>query len=85
MFFSHLYFRELIVQAPAAAGADADDDDDIDLFADETEDEKKAAEEREAAKKDTKKPKESKYFSNLDWITVPIVNCGKIVCITDIF
>ncbi|CAN7035627.1 unnamed protein product [Brassica oleracea var. botrytis] len=46
-------------EAPATAGADADDDDDIDLFADETEDEKKAAEEREAAKKDTKKPKES--------------------------
>ncbi|CAH8281673.1 unnamed protein product [Eruca vesicaria subsp. sativa] len=47
-------------EAPAAAtGADADDDDDIDLFADETEDEKKAAEEREAARKDTKKPKES--------------------------
>ncbi|CAA7039825.1 unnamed protein product [Microthlaspi erraticum] len=42
----------------AAAGAD-NDDDDLDLFADETEDEKKAAEEREAAKKDTKKPKES--------------------------
>ncbi|KAF8115927.1 hypothetical protein N665_0025s0366 [Sinapis alba] len=40
-------------EAPAA------DDDDIDLFADETEDEKKAAEEREAAKKHTKKPKES--------------------------
>ncbi|XP_018445015.1 elongation factor 1-beta 1 [Raphanus sativus] len=48
-------------EAPAAARADAvaDDDDDIDLFADETEDEKKAAEEREAAKKHTKKPKES--------------------------
>ncbi|CAF1786564.1 elongation factor 1-beta 1 [Brassica napus] len=43
----------------AEAPADADDDDAIDLFADETEDEKKAAEEREAAKKDTKKPKES--------------------------
>ncbi|CAL9230038.1 unnamed protein product [Arabidopsis halleri] len=46
-------------EAPGAAGADGDDDDDIDLFADETEDEKKAAEEREAAKKDTKKTKES--------------------------
>uniref|UniRef100_A0A1J3HRW5 Elongation factor 1-beta 1 n=1 Tax=Noccaea caerulescens TaxID=107243 RepID=A0A1J3HRW5_NOCCA len=49
-------------EAPnAAAGADgeANDDDDLDLFADETEDEKKAAEEREAAKKDTKKTKES--------------------------
>ncbi|KAG7550394.1 Translation elongation factor EF1B beta/delta subunit guanine nucleotide exchange domain [Arabidopsis thaliana x Arabidopsis arenosa] len=46
-------------KAPGAAGADGDDDDDIDLFADETEDEKKAAEEREASKKDTKKTKES--------------------------
>uniref|UniRef100_A0A1J3D1Y0 Elongation factor 1-beta 1 n=1 Tax=Noccaea caerulescens TaxID=107243 RepID=A0A1J3D1Y0_NOCCA len=49
-------------EAPnAAAGADGDanDDDDLDLFADETEDEKKAAEEREAAKKDTNKTKES--------------------------
>ncbi|AED91764.1 putative translation elongation factor EF1B/ribosomal protein S6 [Arabidopsis thaliana] len=45
-------------EEPAADG-DGDDDDDIDLFADETEDEKKAAEEREAAKKDTKKTKES--------------------------
>ncbi|XP_006286556.2 elongation factor 1-beta 1 [Capsella rubella] len=42
-------------EAPAARA----DDDGIDLFADETEDERKAAEEREAAKKDTKKPKES--------------------------
>ncbi|CAH8382850.1 unnamed protein product [Eruca vesicaria subsp. sativa] len=31
-----------------------DDDDDMDLFGDETWEEKKAAEEREAAKKDTK-------------------------------
>ncbi|XP_010453273.1 PREDICTED: elongation factor 1-beta 1-like [Camelina sativa] len=41
-----------------ADGGDDDDDDDIDLFADETEDEKKAGEERQAAK-DTKKAKES--------------------------
>lgn len=32
----------------------------MDLFDDETDEEKKAAEGREAAKKDTKKPKESK-------------------------
>lgn len=32
----------------------------MDLFGDETEEEKKANEEREASKKDTKKPKESK-------------------------
>ncbi|KFK26398.1 hypothetical protein AALP_AA8G243400 [Arabis alpina] len=42
-------------EAPAAD----EDDDDMDLFGDETEEEKKAAEDREAAKKDTKKPKES--------------------------
>ncbi|VVB17124.1 unnamed protein product [Arabis nemorensis] len=41
------------------APASAEDDDDMDLFGDETEEEKKANEEREAAKKDTKKPKES--------------------------
>ncbi|CAN6917905.1 unnamed protein product [Brassica oleracea] len=32
----------------------------MDHFGDETEEEKKAAEEREATKKDTKKPKEKK-------------------------
>ncbi|CAN8244126.1 unnamed protein product [Cochlearia groenlandica] len=45
--------------APAVQADAPEDDDDMDLFGDETEEEKKAAEEREATKKDTKKPKES--------------------------
>ncbi|KAF7833625.1 Elongation factor 1-beta 1 [Senna tora] len=43
----------------APAKADADDDDDLDLFGDETEEDKKAAEARETAKKDSSKKKES--------------------------
>lgn len=41
---------------------DDDDDDDLDLFGDETEDYKKAAEAREAAKKASPKKKESEIF-----------------------
>ncbi|XP_021901140.1 elongation factor 1-beta 2 [Carica papaya] len=47
------------VAAPAKEAPAADDDDDLDLFGDYTEEDKKAADEREAAKKDKKKSKES--------------------------
>ena len=45
----------------------ADDDDDLDLFGDETEEDKKAAEAREQAKASTKK-KESEFSLKLVWL-----------------
>lgn len=66
MLLFSLFSHPTYLQEPTA---DGDVVDDLDLFADETEDDKKAAEEREAAKKDTKKAKESKSFSTLDWNT----------------
>jgi elongation factor 1-beta len=52
--------------APAAQAAKDDDDDDLDLFGDETEEDKKAAEERVAAKASTKKKEIGKSSVLLD-------------------
>ncbi|XP_071720510.1 elongation factor 1-beta 2-like isoform X2 [Rutidosis leptorrhynchoides] len=51
--------------APAEAAA-ADEDDDLDLFGDETEEEKKAAEERDQAKASTKKKESGKSSVLMD-------------------
>ncbi|KAL7126992.1 hypothetical protein ABFS83_14G224400 [Erythranthe nasuta] len=54
-----------VAEAPKDS-ADADDDDDLDLFGDETEEEKKAAEAREAAKPAAKKKESGKSSVLLD-------------------
>ena len=52
--------------AEAAQNADDDDDDDLDLFGDETEEDKKAAEDRVAAKASSKKKESGKSSVLLD-------------------
>ncbi|CAH1442134.1 unnamed protein product [Lactuca virosa] len=55
-----------VKEAPKEAEAAAEDDDDLDLFADETEEEKKAAEARDQAKASTKKKESGKSSVLMD-------------------